>query len=205
MARVAIIGSARCCCFASRQNLTSHELVARFSSAKAALRKLQADQFDVLVVQLELPDIHGLELIRMLRVSGQLGAFKPVLVRSSLNSALNIYRVSCSGVSGLLLMGDSAIPLVWTIDTILQGNIVFPSFSQEEVERSEQFHCARKFTARQVAVLYGLSNGLSVRKIAKLLSVSAASVFHFRAKVICKLQVESQERMIQVCREIGLI
>lgn len=203
MARIAIVGPVRSRFRAALDRLGGHQLVAQPTLARQALDQLEADQFDLLVVMQELPDIHGLELITMLRESGQLSAATPVVLCSSLNSALNIQRALRFGASGFLLINDGPVLITHVINSVLQGGAVFPEYEQLQLEDIRLRH-ALDFSPQQVAVLYGLQRGHLSESMAAWLRISNETIRRHRRYMMHRLGASSLEELIAITREIGL-
>lgn len=205
MARIVFIGPTWQRRNALLGSLDHHQVVARISSAKSALRHLQVQQFDLLVVELALDDIHGLELVEILRQRNQLDPAIPVLIISHLDSALNIHRAAAWGAAGFLPMADCRARLQAVLDAIAQGNTVFPAYSRSTLEQDERLRCAQEFSTRQVAVVHGLSQGRTLSSLANLMSVTVSNVSYFKRKTMQALHAASQDEMIQLSQDIGLI
>ena len=203
MARIAIVGPVRSRFRAALGRLEGHQLVAQPTLAKQALDHLDADQFDLLVVMQELSDIHGLELITMLKESGQLGAATPVLLCSSLNTALNIQRAMRFGASGFLLASDGPVLITHVINSVLQGGAIFPEYEHLQLEDVRLRH-ALNFSPQHVAVLYGLQRGHLSESMAAWLRISNETIRRHKRYMMHKLGVSSLQELIAITREIGL-
>ncbi|MHB9797636.1 response regulator [Pseudomonas sp. MT3] len=205
MARIALVGSVRSKLGASLKRLNGHQLVAQPTLARQALAELRADQFDLLVVMLELSDIHGLELLEMLRRNGQLPPSIPVLACSNLHSAMNIRRAMHFGASGLLFLNDCPALLEHIIDAVLQGGSIFPEHARLPVDEDARLHHALRFSTQQVAILHGLRHGRSSASLADFLNIPTASVSYCKRQMMRKLKAAALDDLIGISQEIGLI
>jgi len=205
MARIALVGPARSRFRAALGNLEGHQLVAQPVLARSALVELQNHQIDLLVVLLELPDIHGLELAGMLKRNGQLTAETPVLVCSTLNSAMNIQRAMRYGASGFLLMKDSPDLLEHVIDAVFEGGAIFPEHPRLPLEEDRRLRDVLELSPQYIAVLHGLRCGHSPRLLADLLETSMDRIGDCKRQLMRKLKVSSLDDLIGASREIGLI
>ena len=207
MARIVIIEPSRRDFMAIRRMLQAcgHQCDLHFKLGRQALNQLKAGDCDLLVVTLELPDIHGMELVAMLRRNGQLEAATPVLVCSSLDTSLNIQRAIRGGVSGVLRMDDRPALIGRAIETVLAGGTIFPEHARLPLGDDPRLKAALAFSTHLVAVLHGLHRGDSVSALAELLESSGASVGQHKRQLMRKLSASSLDELFSSCKEIGLL
>ncbi|WP_152223949.1 response regulator transcription factor [Pseudomonas sp. SCB32] len=207
MARIVIIEPSRREFIAIRRFLQAcgHQCELHFKLARQALSQLKMGDCDLLVVTLELPDIHGMELVSMLRRGGQLEASTPVLVCSSLGTSLNIQRAIRTGVSGFLRMDDRPALIGRAIETVLSGGTIFPEHARLSIGDDPRLKSALVFPTHLVAVLHGLHRGNSVSSLAELLALSGASIGQHKRQLMRKLSANTLDELFRISEEIGLL
>lgn len=207
MARIVLVDPSRRDFVTLRRFLHAggHQCDLHFKFARQALSNLSVSDCDLLLVTLELPDIHGLELVAMLRRGGQLKSSTPVLVCSSLGTSLNIQHAIRSGVSGFLLMNDRPNLIGRAVDTVLAGGTIFPEHQQVLVDEDPRVKSALVFPTHLIAVLHGLRRGCSVALLAEHLSLSGASVGQHKRQLMRKLDANSLDDLFRISEEIGLL
>jgi two-component system invasion response regulator UvrY len=207
MARIVLIEPSRRDFIAVRRFLQSsgHQCDLHFKFARQALSHLKVGDFDLLVVTLELPDIHGLELVAMLRRAGQLVTGTPVLVCSSLGSPLNIQRAIRGGVSGFLLVDDRPALIARAIDAVLAGGTIFPEQARLPLGDDPRCHSALVFPTHLVAVLHGLHRGITTSSLAEHLALSGASIGQHKRQLMRKLSADNLDELFRISEEIGLL
>ncbi|QJP08568.1 response regulator transcription factor [Pseudomonas multiresinivorans] len=207
MARVVFIEPLRRDFVALRRFLLDHghQCDVHFKFARQALSGLDVSNCDLLVVTLELPDIHGMELVTMLRREGRLKPSTPVLVCSSLGSPLNIQRAIRVGVSGFLLTDDRPTLIGRAVDAVLAGGKIFPEHERLPLERDPRLESALALPTHLVAVLYGLRRGCSVAVLADVLALSGASIGQHRRQLMRKLSATTLEELFSISEQIGLL
>ncbi|MCE4070914.1 MULTISPECIES: response regulator transcription factor [Pseudomonas] len=207
MARVVLIEPLRRDFIALRRFLLDHghQCDVHFKFARQALIGLDISNCDLLVVTLELPDIHGMELVTMLRRDGRLKPTTPVLVCSSLGSPLNIQRAIRIGVSGFLLMDDRPTLIGRAVDAVLAGGKIFPEHGHLPLDRDPRLESALALPTHLVAVLYGLRRGRSVAALADVLALSGASIGQHRRQLMRKLSATTLEELFSISEQIGLL
>lgn len=206
MARIVFIEPSRRDFSAIRRFLLDHghQCDVHFKYARQALNSLDASNCDLLVVTLELPDIHGMELVTMLRRDGRLKPSTPVLVCSRLGSPMNIQRAIRIGVSGFLLTDDRPTLLGRAVDAVLAGGKVFPEHARLPLD-DRRLESALSLPTHLVAVLHGLHHGRSVASLAEALALSGASIGQHKRQLMRKLSATSLEELFSISQEIGLL
>ncbi|MBB4864208.1 two-component system invasion response regulator UvrY [Pseudomonas nitritireducens] len=207
MARIVLIEPSRRDFIAIRRFLQSsgHQCDLHFRFARQALSHLKVGDFDLLVITLELPDIHGLELVAMLRRAGQLVTGTPVLVCSSLGSPLNIQRAIRGGVSGFLLLDDRPTLIGRAVDAVLAGGTIFPEQARVPLGDDPRAKSALIFPSHLVAVLHGLHRGVTTASLAEHLALSGASIGQHKRQLMRKLSAGTLDELFRVSEEIGLL
>ncbi|WP_207885503.1 response regulator transcription factor [Pseudomonas sp. 30_B] len=207
MARIVIIEPSRRDFITIRRFLqaSGHQCELHFKLARQALNHLKTGDCDLLEVTLELPDIHGMELVAMLRRAGQLEETTPVLVCSSLGTSLNIQRAIRTGVSGFLLMDDRPALIGRAIETVLAGGTIFPEHARLPLGEDPRWKSALVFPSHLIAVLHGLHRGDSLSSLAELLDLSGTSVGQHKRQLMRKLSASSLDELFSICEEIGLL
>lgn len=208
MARIVLIEPSRRDFVSIRRYLLDHghQCDVHFKFARQALSGLVASDCDLLLVTLELPDIHGMELVTMLRRDGRIKPTTPVLVCSSLGSPLNIQRAIRTGVSGFLLMDDRPALIGRAVDAVLAGGKIFPDHERLPLEVDPRLESALVLPTHLVAVLHGLRRGYSVASLAEALALpGAASVGQHKRQLMRKLSATSLEELFSISEQIGLL
>ncbi|PJI50631.1 MAG: LuxR family transcriptional regulator [Pseudomonas sp.] len=207
MARIVLIEPSRRDFVTLRRFLLDHghQCDVHFKYARQALSGLDASECDLLVVTLELPDIHGMELVTILRRDGRLKPTTPVLVCSRLGSPLNIQRAIRIGVSGFLLMDDRPTLIGRAVDAVLAGGKVFPEHARLPLGGDPRLDSALVLPTHLVAVLHGLHRGRSVASLAEILALSGASIGQHKRQLMRKLSATTLEELFSVSEEIGLL
>jgi len=182
-----------------------HQCDVHFKHARQALDSLDASDCDLLLVTLELPDIHGMELITLLRREGRLKASTPVLVCSRLGSPLNIQRAIRIGVSGFLLTDDRPTLIGKAVDAVLAGGKIFPEHERLPLKSDSRLESALSLPTHLVAVLHGLYRGCSVASLAEALALSGASIGQHKRQLMRKLSATSLDELFSISVEIGLL
>lgn len=175
-------------------------VAAQAASAEEALGLMEDTQPDLAVVDVSLPGMSGLELIKHLR------AMKPdlsVLVVSRHDESLYAERAIRAGARGYLMKMEAADVIVKAVRHIINGGIYV---SDEIKERLLLGMMAGKdvsqsplevLSDRELEVFELTGRGLGTRDIAERLHLSVKTVESYRARIKSKLSLNSAPELIQ--------
>lgn len=196
---------------AVRQAITAPdiEVVTEASSAEEAIASALDVRPDVLLVDIDLPGMNGLQLLREL--APRLPDTKIVMltVSSARRDALEAMRL---GAAGYLTKDLTPEALVRSIRGVRDGDLAMPRRLAAEVmaqlARSAGYVPASgtpmpKLTTREAEVLRRLSDGLTDREVAGVLGISVRTVETHVSSVLHKLGVRDRAEAARLYREQG--
>lgn len=175
--------------------------VAVSANAEHALRTVPQHQPDVVLMDIELPGISGIECTaRMRRLLPQVR----ILILTVYKDHDQIFRALEAGASGYLLKRSSTEEILRAIRDVKAGGApmtaeiaakVVQSFHRAPTQRSER---VQHLTARENEILELLARGYVAKEIADQLGISYETVRGHLANIYEKLHVRSQtEAVIQ--------
>jgi DNA-binding NarL/FixJ family response regulator len=179
--------------------------VATGSAAVAACRRLQPD---VVLMDIRMPELDGIEATRRLTAGG---SGSKVLVLTTFDLDAYVYRALKSGASGFLLKDATREQLVAAIRTVLGGDaLLAPAITRRLIEdfcrRPEpDGEQAASLSAREREVVVLISRGLSNAEIAASLFLSEATVKSHVARVLAKLDLRDRVQVAVFAYESGLV
>ena len=179
-------------------------LLARCStvaSAKSALKKATPD---VLLVDLDLPDGNGLELIQLVHKEGYDTA---VMVISVFGDENHILKAIAAGASGYLLKDDESIQIETAIvDLAAGGAPISPSIARHLMKhfRPEE-QLLEKLTKREQQVLQKVAKGYTSQEIAEMEGLSYHTVATHVKNIYRKLSVNSRAEAVFEALKMNLI
>lgn len=163
---------------------------------------------ELVLVDMELPDMSGLQVIRAAR---QYAPGTPVLVYSSLASSDAVLAAIRAGARGYVNKGDSALSLARAVQCVLTGeHPISPSLAQclfnlVSHEESAAEPESVGLTRREVQLLRLLSRGCTGEEAASQMGIGVATVYTFSRRIYQKLRVNSKVKAIVAARERGWI
>ena len=177
------------------------DITGQCDSAEAAMDMLETVDAEVAIVDISLPGMSGLELIKHLQV------FKPeikIVVVSRHDEALYAERAIRAGARGYVMKLEAGEVIVDAVQRVLNGGIYV---SQEINERllmgmltGKNTHSASPLeilSDRELEVFELTGHGLTTRDIAERLHLSVKTVESYRARIKNKLDLHNSTELMQ--------
>lgn len=189
---------------------TDMEIIGAVASAEEALTQVPAAKPDVLLVDIKLPHLTGVELIRRLRTQSEL---PPTLILTTFEDDELLFEGLSAGARGYLLKDISLEELLAAIREIAGGgSYVKPAVTErllQAVRRGDDVPHAPQpqmpLTERETHVLRLLASGYSNREIARALIVSVGTVKNHVSSILGKLGVRDRTRAVLKGLQDGLL
>jgi DNA-binding NarL/FixJ family response regulator len=181
------------------------EVVGEASDGFRALELVQAHRPDVFLVDIALPGLSGIGIIRILRKS-RLPV--RVVVLSTYHDENYIREAMEAGADGYVLKCVEVKELVRIIKTIAAGKTaVSPYLINLSLDcgRPEPEEDSHLLTFREKEILHGLTEGRGNKEIASSLNISTETVKSHVKSIYRKLDVNSRVQAIQAARQKNLI
>jgi len=161
------------------------EVVASLTNGTSLIDHLQTNRPDVVLLDLTLPDIDGIELSAIITQK-----FPPckVLILSNHNERGLIMQALKNGASGYLLKNVSSTELAQAIEEVVEGDIVLSREIRTMVIRAMATPVdVPSLTKREKEVLQLIANGKTTVMIADQLNVSPLTIETHRRNLLQKL------------------
>jgi two-component system response regulator NreC len=179
------------------------EPVGEAGSAEEALRALPRLTPDVVVIDIEMPGIGGLEGVTRIR---ERAPEAHLLVLSMHDQARDVRRAFDAGAHGYLPKAAADEDLVRAIRAVAAGErYVHPSLGAALASPKEAGGPIDELTAREREVLRLLALGHTNQEIAERLVVSVRTVESHRAHVMTKLRVSTRAGLVREALRAGLL
>lgn len=168
------------------------------SSGFQALDSLRHKRFDLAIVDLSMPGMSGLELIRRIRV--EFPAL-PVLVLSMHAEEEYALRAFKAGANGYVTKDSAAAELLQAVRKVLLGGAyVTASLAERVVQQlngSVEVPRHAKLSNRELEVLKRIVAGQRSTDIALALNLSVKTISTHKTRIMDKLQVDSTAALIR--------
>lgn len=183
------------------------EVVGEAAGGWAAIAGAQATTPDVVVMDLHLPDLGGVEATRA--ITGAM-PHVGVLVLTMFDDSESVFNAMRAGARGYLLKGAEPDELVRGVQAVARGEAIFGQSIAAQVLRyfnglpATSAASFPELTSREREVLGLIAGGRSNGEIAQLLSLSGKTVRNHVSIIFGKLRVADRAQAIVRAREAGL-
>ena len=196
---------------------TDLTIVGEASNATQAVEVVAASRPDVVLMDVRMPEVDGIEATRRILAGG---AVPPpaVLVLTTFDDDEYVFGALQAGAAGFLLKDVGPDVLVAAVRTVAAGDaLVDPSVTRRLVERwvaleveSATTHrpapaAIGTLSAREREILTGLARGRTNRELAVDLIVSEATVKTHVSNLLTKLGVRSRVQAVVLAYEAGVV
>jgi DNA-binding NarL/FixJ family response regulator len=175
------------------------EVIATASSGDAALEALAKTEADVMLLDLRMPGLNGVETIQEIRRSGYPTR---IIVLTSFETDEDIYRAIHAGAQGYLLKDTSLKEMIEAIKSVHSGKRYIP---RDIAARLAERMMRAELTARELEILRVLAKGLTNKQIGKVLGISQNTVKNHVNSVIEKLEVSDRTEASTTAIQRGII
>ncbi len=182
------------------------EMVGEASEGKDALEKTQELAPDVVLMDLMMPGMDGLEATRRLKKKAPK---VKVLILSQHDNREYILSAIKAGAAGYVVKKALGLELVSAIRAVYSGFFyLHPSVTEpvvtEYLKQAEE-EPYDSLTAREREILKLIADGNTSREIADMLFISLKTVIGHRARIMEKLELHSSTELIKYAIRKGLI
>jgi two-component system, NarL family, nitrate/nitrite response regulator NarL len=192
------------CCLAPHPELM---VVGEAADGVAAVRKAKEFCADVVLMDIEMPELNGLSATEILRRENP---EVKVLLLSMYSYTGHMTRILQSGARGFLLKNTPPAEVVAAILTVARGGTCFGADMARQVlnqfanTRGSAFD-DKGLSQREREVLIGIAEGLGNKEIGALLGISARTVETHRTHVMQKLRIHSVAGLTRYAVGAGLV
>lgn len=167
-------------------------VVAEGATGADALRLVEQHRPDVLVLDVNLPDMNGLDVVQRLHDQGITTA---ILILTMHADSHTVFGLLKAGVTGYVLKDDAPETLASAVQAVAQGQNWFsPEVSRQVMRRAvgQPPLSPESLTPREMEVLRLLAQGLDNATIAQRLVITKRTVQNHVSSIYGKLGVESR-------------
>ena len=182
-----------------------HIEVDEATNGQEVLSKVQAERWDVLVLDISMPKRSGLDILQEVKHSCPT---LPVLVLSVHPEEQYAVRVLRAGAAGYMNKDLALDELVQAIQKVISGGRYVSATLAEKLAFDLGAHSTtlphESLSNREYRVLLSIGAGQSVSKIAEELSLSVKTVSTYRARILQKMNLHSNADLIRYVVAQGL-
>ena len=178
-------------------------VVGEAADGQQVLDRLAALDVDVLLLDLEMPVLDGVQVLEQLR---QRNVTLNTLVFTAFDTDERIVGAIRAGARGYLLKGAPRHELFAAIRTIHAGGTTLqPIVAAKLIQHVQQASVVPQLTERERAVLSWLAQGMANKQIAQQLTITERTVkFHVHS-LLEKFNASNRTHVVAKARELGML
>lgn len=179
------------------------ELAGAFSSATNISEKVKSSQPDVILMDIEMPEINGIEAVG--KVKKEFPRIN-VMMQTAFENDENVFAAICAGASGYILKDTPPARILdFIVDVYQGGSPMSPSVARKVLSLLQQSNTTKSaeesqedygLSPREKEVLSCLVKGLSYKMIADTCHISYETVRSHMKKIYEKLHVVSMTEAV---------
>lgn len=184
------------------------EVVGEASDGESGVALAQKLNPDLIIMDIDLPDIDGIEVSRRVQAMGRQ---TKILFLSGYCDQQFVGDALTAGAAGYVLKANAASELLQAIRSIFEGQVYLsPEASRELVNAFQKKRTAgpvteRALSQRETEVLRLLAEGRSTKEIATDLGISPKTVETHRQRIMAKLNLSNVADLTKYALREGLI
>jgi DNA-binding NarL/FixJ family response regulator len=168
-------------------------------SGREAVAKTEERKPDIVVLDISMPELNGLEAARRIR---KLSPDSEILILSVHYSDQLIREILDAGVRGFVVKSDSAQDLIIALETLANHETFFASKATEVMltnfRRPAGFPGpGEMLTSREREIVQLVSEGKSNKEVSSSLGISVKTVDTHRANIMRKLDIHSVSELVR--------
>lgn len=185
------------------------EVVAEASDGAEALEAIEVHQPDVVLLDLRMPKLDGLQVLEAL---AKRELAPPILILTTFDDDEFVLKGVRLGAKGYLLKDVSLKQLTEAVRTLAQGGtLVKPAITERvlrglsRLEPTAGNWICEQLTERETEVLRMMAGGYSNKEIAKALFLAEGTVKNHISHILAKMGVRDRTRAVLKALELGWI
>lgn len=178
------------------ESIPHFEIVAEAAGADEALRHAATIAIDLILMDINLQGMNGIEL------TSRLQALHPqiaVLMLSMHDKAEYVVQAMQAGASGYVLKDAPARDIIAAIDTVVAGGVYYSAAVARHL--TQPLLPTQLLTPREREILRAIASGKSSKQIAGDLELSVRTVETHRLNIKRKLGIDGQANLIRFALE----
>ena len=183
-------------------------VVAEAGDGISAIEQALATQPDVAIVDISMPRLNGIEVVR--RLTADLPRTR-VLVLTMHEEEEYVLHVVRAGAAGYLLKHAATTELLQAVRELAAGGVHFGPYAAKVL--ADQVHQPNRamgdpygeLSAREREVLHLMADGLTTKEISKKLGISVKTAENHRGRVLAKLGLRNSAELVRYAMRKRLV
>lgn len=178
----------------------SIEWMGHAMKADSCLAYLKQQQPDVILMDINLPDISGIDLCKEVKEK-----YPSIFIigLSTFNQQSYIQKMLDSGASGYVLKNATQEELTEAIETVMKGKIFMSDEASRSLKKQEVGHII--LTRREKEILVLIADGMTNNEIAEKLFISVSTVDTHRKNLLAKFEAKNIASLVKMAVQLQII
>ncbi len=178
-----------------------------FRTMEEAIRAVDREQPDVVLTDIDLPGMNGVEGTRILK---ERHPDLPVVALTVYDDDDEVFAALCAGASGYLLKNTSPSRLLESLKEVAAGGApMSPEVARKVINLFKRFHpperAPHRLTQQEVTLLKLIVEGHSYKTAATALKISVSTISFHLQNIYIKLQVHSKSEAVAKALRDGIV
>ena len=176
------------------------------SDGPELLDKVRNEDFDVIILDLKMPGMDGLDVLKQLKIEKPR---IPVIILTVHPEAQYALRILRAGASGYLTKESVSDELITAIRKVHRGGkYISPSLAEKiafalDTDSEKILH--ETLSDREYQVMYMIASGKTVTEIAEELNLSVKTISTYRARILEKMNMKTNAELTRYAFQNNLI
>ncbi len=189
--------------------LSTYEAIRVVATGKNGLEALEickGNKIDVLLLDIRMPEMNGVETVKELKASG---STTKVVMLTTFEDEEYILQAMAYGASGYLFKDIPYDKLAECVKEVYEGRFMMPQKVAEVLAKNLYSAEAQKkkenpydFTERELQVAEMIKDGFNNKQIAKTLYISEGTVKNYVSNIYAKTQTDNRVEVANLLKEI---
>jgi DNA-binding NarL/FixJ family response regulator len=177
----------------------SMRLAGEASNGREAVAKFTELRPDVVLMDLRMPEMDGVEATRQIR---GINPDARIIALTSYDGDQDIYKAIEAGVRGYILKEMVHTKVLDAIRTVHSGKRLMP---QEVAERLSEYFPQVALTPREIEVLSFVAKGMANKEIAHQLGTASGTIKMHVQNILAKLNASDRTHAVTIALERGIL
>lgn len=173
-------------------------IIKEFESGAAALKALTKTAVDIVVVDVEIPGINGVELVEKLRAQRFTGV---LIVVSAKNDRYYSKRCAQAGANAFISKKQDMENILAAINAAQNGYSYFPFFLEEPSAALTDNQRLESLSAQEMKVMNYMLSGLDNTQIGEAMYISSKTVSTYKTRLMEKLGCKSLVELLSFAHQ----